>query len=184
MARISFSISAGGVAEVDRFFDVLEGRVEDLRGAWPATDAVFHDILRQQFESEGGHGGRPWRALKDVTVAMRQHRYGYYEAEPAGGVGPAHPILRWTGSLMESLINRDHALAISEHSRLRYVRGSQHPGAAAHQTGSKDGRLPQRPIIFLNERDRHRLMRPVRNWVTGHDPWAEVPLAEQLGLNV
>lgn len=162
-AVISFELSAAGVAEVDRFFYVKAKRVGDLRGAWPATDEVFEEAIAEQFDTEGAHGGSPWPELASSTQFERARQ----------GFGPAHPILVRTGELRDSFLDRTHPDAISEHGRLRWARGSRSGHRPdVHQRGSRDGRIPRRRIIELTAEDRHRLLRPVRNWVTGHDPRA------------
>lgn len=173
-AIIAFELEVAGVAEVDRFFEVQELRVSDLRGAWPATDAVFSDILARHFDSEGAHGGTPW---PDLAVSTQYDRR-------TQGYPPDHPILVRSGMLRDSFVDPEAPGSISEHGPFRWARGSTVEGAAAHQTGTKDGRLPKRAIIEMNDADRHRLLRPIRNWVTGHDPWAGASLGAAFGRDI
>lgn len=173
MALLSFSIEVAGEAEVDRLIEVKIDDVSDLRPAWPATDAVFSDVLQEQFASEGAESGDRWPELAKSTQEERE-RLGY---------GAAHPILVRTGELRESFVDRTHPDATSEHDRLRWARGSRSEHfPAVHQRGSRDGRIPQRRIIAMNSEDRLRILRPVRNHVFGFDPDAGSGLSDHLGL--
>lgn len=164
--RIEFRIVVGGVTQMDRFIEVTAKRVDDLRQAWPATDHVFEGIIAGQFETEGQRGGTPWPDLAPSTVEERARL----------GFGPRGPILQRSGALLRSFLNRNDQHSVSEHDRQRWVRGSSSPHRPdVHQTGSRSGGIPARPIIQLTERDRLDLIRPVRNWVVGADPWAGVP---------
>ena len=150
--EVPFRIRIGlsGEQDVSRALMALESHVSDLTPAWDFVDQVFHAVVKQQFASEGGHGGEPWKPLARRTQLERR-RLGY---------GPAHPILRRTGALERSLttINSD---AISVHLPLQYRRGTGVEYFGYHQSLAPRTRLPRRAPIQLTADDKHELIKPV-----------------------
>lgn len=153
MREVPFTIRIGvsGAQDISRGLMALEAHVSDLSDAWSFVDQVFHDIVRQQFASEGGHGGRPWAPLAQRTILARRQI----------GLG-ARPILRRTGTLERSLttLNSD---ALSVHTALQYRRGSLVEYGVFHQRGTRT--MPARPPIELTNQDKEELVRPIRVYV-------------------
>lgn len=152
--RINISLS--GEQDVSRGLEALETHLSDLTPAWPGVDDVFHAIVRQQFATEGQHGGNTWPALARRTQLERRSL----------GYGPAHPILRRTGALERSLttINSD---AISVHLPLQYRRGTGVEYFGYHQSLAPRKRIPRRAPIHFTADDRHELARPIRIYIRG-----------------
>lgn len=147
-----------GADDVNRVLVGLDERAGDLSPAWPAVDSVISQVITQQFASEGQHGGSPWAPLAPRTQAARRR----------GGIGPAHPILRRTGALMQSLISPSGNGSVSVHLPLAYRRGSAIEYAGFHQHGT--ARMPRRAPVQLTFDDASEIMRPIRLHLTGKNP--------------
>jgi phage gpG-like protein len=157
MIEVRFALT--GQMDVVRRLEAVEARASDLSPAWPAVDAVFHEIVKRQFASEGAQGGEAWASLAPATQAERRRR----------GFGPGHPILQRSGDLLRSLttLNSD---AISVHAPLYYARGTGVEYFAFHQSRAPRKRLPRRAMIELRADDKSELFRPIRLHLTGRDP--------------
>ena len=115
----------------------LRGRVQDARPAFRLVDKHLTTVFRRQFETEGRFGGSPWPPLKPATIRAREQA-----GRGRGG------ILRDTNRLWGSLVkggNVPEGILVID--ALRYVRGTQVPYAADHQTGVPEQNLPPRPPI-------------------------------------
>jgi phage gpG-like protein len=147
--RFTFTIE--GDRQVDKTLAAYADRVSDLTPAWNGVDQAFRAIVREQFASEGAHGGTPWPALAARTQRDRQ-RHGF---------PPAHPILFRTGRLERSLTDLS-ADTISLHSARRYAIGSAVEYFPYHQSRKPRARLPRRAPIEFTADDRYELIRPIR----------------------
>jgi phage gpG-like protein len=153
------SISVAGEADVDRMLRGLDEAASDLSPAWPAVDAVLHQVIAQQFRSEGAHGGSPWAPLAHRTQLQRRRL----------GFGPAHPILRRTGTLMRSLTDSTASGALRVHLPLAYRFGSLVEYFGYHQSTAPRKVIPRRAPVQLTFDDATELMRPIRLHLTGRD---------------
>lgn len=116
------------------------------KGAWvaentqSAMDEIVLDMIRASlalFNSQGRRGGGSWKKLKPSTVARKGHEI----------------ILVETGALKKSLSEYDAPFQIHHVTNSTVEFGTEHPFAAIHQHGTRDGRLPARPIIKFTARD-------------------------------
>lgn len=153
------TITSHGITEVSRGLQASKVRIEDLTGAWPHVDRVFHEQVAQQFRSDGAQGGAPWAPLAPRTQAERRRR----------GLGPSRPILRRTGALLDSLtkMNSD---AISVHTASSYRRGTGVEYYGYHASTAPRTKLPRRAPFQPTTDQRSALFAPVRLHVTGRDP--------------
>lgn len=160
MLTVTISGFLDGAQVIDRRLGALEERLNDVSPAWPAVLAVFQAIARDTFASEGASnaGGR-WPALAPATVADRRRK----------GFGPTRPILQRTETLMRSVTQQTADTILVQAPRYFAV-GSSVPYVVYHQSTAARRKLPRRALVDLTTDQRHEILRPIRQYLTGHDP--------------
>jgi phage gpG-like protein len=160
MLTVTISGFLDGAQIIDRTLNALEERITDVSPAWPAVLAVFQQIARATFENEGAsNAGGSWPQLAPATVADRRRT----------GFSPTHPILERTGRLMRS-VTQETGDTILVQAPQYFAIGSAVPYVAFHQSTAPRRKLPRRAVVDLTTDDRHELLRPIRQYITGHDP--------------
>lgn len=160
MLRVTISGFLDGVQVIDRQLDALENRITDVSPAWPAVVNVFRQIARATFDTEGAsNAGGQWPALAPSTQKDRA-RQGY---------GAAHPILQRTQRLMRSVTAGTGDTILVETPRYLGI-GSAVPYIQFHQSTAPRTKLPRRAVVDLTTDDRHELLRPIRQYLTGLEP--------------
>ncbi len=111
--------------------------------------------FQRNFESESA-GGQPWHELAPWTVEERgrlRRQYGW-------PIMPEHPILRRTGALRQSVIEKGHPLHVCEVdsslARIDVEIGSADPRFEILHGGgvNEDGyNVPARPMTVLGDSD-------------------------------
>ncbi len=151
LQRLTLTIA--GEKQLSRAFDILADDARDLRDPLEQTHEHLRQVIGEQFQSEGAHGGSRWRELSPD-----------YERAKADRFGDGLPILVASGDLRAAWLARQ-PLELTSH---RLVMGPA-PGAsnedgaviedysAVHQKGS--GRVPQRKIVNLTTGDRRQIDR-------------------------
>jgi phage gpG-like protein len=153
-----------GLQVIDRRLAAIESRVADVSPAYPAVEKVFNEIARRTFESEGvSSAAGAWAPLAPSTERDRLRK----------GYGAAHPILVRTGDLKSSVVGRTGDTIIVSTPKY-FAIGTADPKAKFHQSRRPRKKLPRRPIFEPTQDDKHDLVRPIRRYVTGHDPDAPV----------
>lgn len=160
-APLTVRISISGEQDVARRLLGFEVYLTDLTAAWPGVDDAVHAIMAQQFASEGEHGGAAWAPLRPATIADRRRK----------GFGPAHPILRRTGTLSRSWTSLSGD-AISVHAPKAYRRGSGTPYYRYL--------INKRPIVRLTAADKNEIMRPLRVYIRSGLPSDGTALARHV----
>ena len=124
--------------------------------------------FQRNFETESG-GGQPWETLAPFTVAER-NRLRQEHGWPITG---EHPILRRTGELRQSVIEKGHPLHVCEISRdwsgVMVEVGSDDSRFAILHAGGKNesgAYVPPRPMTVLSDEDIDGLQR-VLEWIVG-----------------
>lgn len=150
-----------GEVVVSRRLNALADRAEDISPAAPHVQREWHAQRARIFRSEGASGGSPWAPLSIWTARSRASQ----------GYPPFHPILQRTKRLMRSLTSAggDSLLIATPRS---IALGSDVEYLRYHKRGTS--RMPKRNPVATTADDRHALVRPIRRWVTGHDPGAAV----------
>jgi hypothetical protein len=156
MFRLRFLFE--GQVVIDREVAAVESRLSDVSPAWPAFVRAFREIVGRAFTSEGASTGKPWKALAPSTQGDRRR----------AGFGAAHPILRRTNELYNSIMGGGGGFV--ETTPTTIALGSNDPIFWYHQSARPRKRLPRRPMVLLRGPDRTALARPVLNWVVGRDP--------------
>ena len=161
MLRVTLTIE--GEIIVDRLLEGIEDRARDMTPAWPAVTRAFRQIVGQAFPSEGASTGEPWPQLAEATVAERRRL----------GFGPEHPILQRTGTLLRSLVIGDSGGFVESTPESLSI-GSHVHYFVYHQSRKPRRRLPRRAPVLLTMDQRHELFRPIRLYLTGKNPDAQM----------
>lgn len=159
---ITFRIS--GFSEslkiIDRQLEALEERAKDTRPAHAAIVKVFNEITKRTFATEGASSAAgKWAPLAKSTEKDRA-REGY---------SPAHPILVRTENMKDSVVERTADTTIVSTPNYLSI-GSSDPKLRFHQSRRPRKKIPRRPVFEPTQDDKHALLRPLRRYLTGHDP--------------
>ncbi len=130
---IDLNVQLKGLAEAIREVEDRTGKTSDFSTAFLEVDLAVGSFFRRRFDAEGGSdGSSKWSPLAPSTLKARQRSGGN-----RGG------ILWDFGNLRASLakLGPDSIRVITSHS---YERGTNRPGAVAHQEGRG---VPKREII-------------------------------------
>lgn len=157
MLRIRLSIE--GDLVIDRVFAGIDARAQDLTPAWPAVVRAFRAIVRSAFATEGASTGTTWPGLAARTQDDRRRK----------GFGPAHPILQRTQRLLRSLVLGSDG-GFVEASPASLAIGTDVDYFKYHQSNRPRFKIPRRAPVLLTADDRHELLRPIRLYLTGHNP--------------
>lgn len=162
---LRISATSQGEQLVDRLLRGIEDRARDVSPAWPQVYAEFRAITTKAFDTSGASTDLgPWPALAPKTIAERQ-RQGF-------GAGP---ILERTGALRRALTLGQGAYIRTTATRFTVQLASEPASVASfpyHQSPAPRRKLPRRAMISLTADQRTQLIRPIRLYVTGHDPTA------------
>lgn len=124
--------------------------------AEPVMDAIGHDlitIIEEQFDTQGGRGGHPWKKLEIETIARR---------------GSAYPILIDTGELFDELITPGHIHTSDSSVELKLPEAVlQKAESAQYGFTSRAGKkIRPRKIIDLTTFDRKHFRNKISRWLT------------------
>jgi hypothetical protein len=155
MFRLRFVFD--GEVVIDREVTAVEQRISDLSPSWPAVVDAFRVIVRRAFDTEGRSTPSAWVPLTPRTQRQRQLQ----------GYGAAHPILKRTGELFNSITGGGGGFVESTKDRLAI--GTTDPVFWYHQSRLPRKRLPRRAMVNLTQGDRTELSRPALNYVMGRD---------------
>ncbi len=144
---VTLRFSFYGDVQLDRTLGRFAVAAADMRPAWAQLRALFVEMERRQFGSEGGNSGG-WRPL---TPAYARWKASHY---------PGMTILKATSHLFDTLTNGPD-IDIEEPSYAIF--GTGDPVGAYHQRGA--GRLPQRRPIELTEADRQEWVRVIQAYL-------------------
>lgn len=151
--RVSMKVK-GFDTTVDEL-QALQARLADLRPAWVVVRAIFYNIERELFDSNGASGaGGAWEELADSTI--RKKIAAGYSAED---------ILQATTALYKSLTapNQLGSRYISLPGSLTI--GTAIASSAFHDSGTEH--MPQRRPIDPTEDDMLIMVEVVDKWVRG-----------------
>ena len=110
----------------------------------------FRAIMREQFASEGAHGGAGWAALTPEYKKWKDsHR-------------PGRTILVSYGNLYSSLVNKNDSNSVEESTEDQLIIGTKDPKAAYHHYGK--GFNPERKIIAFSQEDNTRWVKKAHEW--------------------
>lgn len=135
----------------------------DVRPAFERIGDDFLQMEAEQFATDGGRGGEPWKPLSPAWAERKR----------------SEQILIWRSHRLERSLTQRRARGARRRIEIRPGRmssiemGSTHPLAHLHQRGTADrwvtsqggkplvrpryaGRLPARPMVVVTERDKQR----------------------------
>lgn len=142
-----FSITVDGNAQLLGAFNVVEQEISDWRPAWEQCEILFQQIEREQFETQGGHGGGRWQSLSSAYAAWKQEKYS------------GQTILRLHDNLWYALTRASGDNAIREVEKESLTLGATGSGIY-HQRGTKrklangtEVIMPARPPIVITQAD-------------------------------
>lgn len=168
---LTITISGGETIERKVRQFATFGKLVSAEGLIPVWTQIGEDLLADfgsNFIGEGrlafsatptgrakaGFGGRSgWPQLAPSTVAERKRL----------GIGGAHPILWRTGTLAESLMERDAAGNIFEVTPRGVKVGSSIFYAGWHQDGTPH--MPARPIVGLTRNRQTALVKRLNDYI-------------------
>jgi hypothetical protein len=137
VAWVKLRFEVQGEVQVARAFEASGDQAEDMRDPLERVGGSIIETVGQQFATEGGYSGLPWKPLDPAYAAWKESQ-----------VGP-NPILVFTGAMRSTLLNRRAALTITP-KRLVYKPVGEHDDLASyHQGGSADRGLPQRRMVQI-----------------------------------
>lgn len=123
---------------VSVMFQGLDAALSDLTPVWAKMRRIYIDFLKEQFSSEGGYTGEPWKALNP--------RYAAWKAANGAGRG----ILRGlSDNLYGSLTTEGHSMQVFRTTPTWMEYGTRVFYGRIHQTGSINvsNRPPKRIVI-------------------------------------
>lgn len=165
---LRFTLIVDDVAVIDRAFSRFSSNIKDLRPIWDDVAKEFYRIEDEQFATEGGHSGNPWKPLSAKYEKWKESKI------------PAQMILEWDGTLKHSLTGPRSKGSIRIDEPDSFAIGSSIPYARYHQQGT--AKMPRRPPIDLNEGDKKRLTKAIhrglvkmnrRSKIETDDNWVE-----------
>lgn len=149
---IDFKLDLLGDRQLARSFSRFREGLEDLRPAWnPVSDELFR-ITTEQFDSEGKG---QWQPLSDVYASRK------------AVLAPGAKMLVLTGRMKDSLTqDGGEHIGVMKKDRLEWgtkvKSDAGYPYPFVHQKGTRDGRVPARPIFDLTETEKRNLTRAVQ----------------------
>lgn len=145
---------------ISRRLAAVAERARDVRPAYPEMVAIFQNIVAATFDTEGASGASgPWQPLAPRTVRERE-RLGY---------GGSHPILKRTGTLERSLTGYTGDTILVEQPNYLGI-GTAVPYVVFHQSTDPRHRLPRRAVFDPTTDQKHALLLPLRQYLTGFEP--------------
>ena len=139
-----------GVEAVSRDLLRWSDNATDLHDAMDEVLDLLRDSERRQFDSQGGYGSGGWAELAESTRKRK------------AALGQDPRILRATGALFDDMTGTGGSqIAIARSDGLDF--GTTLPYAKVHQHGG--GRVPQRPVVQLPERDRRQTIRIIQRYI-------------------
>jgi phage virion morphogenesis protein len=121
----------------------LARRPSDMSEAMTEIAGIMRDAVVENFDKEG----RPetWTPLAEATVKDRREQ----------GFGPEHPILKRTGTLLDSVQESSDDREAVVSTNLRYA-ALQHFGGEAGR--GKKVKIPPRPFLVLTPEDEDEIV--------------------------
>lgn len=156
----------------------LEERVKHPEPGLELVADVLEAHVAEVFRTEGGWLNNPWAPLGARTVRARARGWGYYRLPATAGVGPASPILVWTGRLRSSF-------RMGGYSHVRAVQSGELTWGSSLSYASYP--LRRRPALAFRDdwQRREVVFQPLRLWLQGAEPGAvRMQMSARLGIPI
>lgn len=150
MALFNLRFDVNGDTQVSRAFEVFGHEAEDMSDP---LGRIGEDLLHKvsdQFRTEGGRSGSPWRPLNPTYAAWKESQ-----------VGP-EPILVFRGWMRRTMTSRS-AVTVSRKRMVYRPVGPHSDIAGYHQHGS--GHNPRRKMVDLTTADKRGWERIFAEWI-------------------
>jgi phage gpG-like protein len=121
----------------------LSKRISDLRWLWPQMAGEYYKREQAWFDASGAG---TWAALSEQYAKWKAKYY------------PGEPLLRLTGNLERSVVNRFSPDAVFEAEAKTLTLGSSVPYARAHHYGYPPRNLKARPVIDIDDSTEARML--------------------------
>lgn len=152
---LELSVQVFGEDVVRRRFLRFAERAEDASSAFHAIAGILERATAQNFATRGVSGGSRWRDLAPATRIRKARE----------GLDPR--ILQATHRLHDSLVVSSHPDHV-EHIGPDEMRwGSRVEYGKFHQSTAPRTKIPYRPPVHLNERDKRAIVRETQKALTG-----------------
>lgn len=142
----------------------ISSQIDDLSPALRGIGEIVSESTKERFATSIGPGGERWAANAPSTVLARLAQisgaYGKSGKITKKGIAAAQakrPLVA-TGELRDSIHYQLGADGKSVMIGTNRFSGEWDGGAAVHQFGSKDGRIPARPFLGISLDDRHEVL--------------------------
>jgi len=130
------------IAPTVKALEELKGRLRDLTPAWPAIVVYLNLATLQNFITQGGRIGSPWRPLSAAYAKWKAVKY------------PGQPILRASDRLFRSVTSKTED-TVEESGPDFLTWGTSVYYGRYHQRGGR--RLPKRVFLMINDQDRRAI---------------------------
>lgn len=156
VGAVEFSVDVAGEIQIKRRFEGLIGNIEDLTPALERIANHFQAHIEKVFETEGGATrGGAWKPLSKPYAARKAKTH------------PGKGILERRGDLRKAMTGKGPGAIrnvgpqeLEIGASVRTPNGKWDLGLI-HQLGSRDGRVPMRPIIDLPETVKTQMVREI-----------------------
>ena len=142
---LRFQISVAGADVLDRSFNRIVRKIEDLSDIWPEVATAFFEIEQDQFRS-GGHGRWPELSPKYEERKAKTHNFS--------------PLMRKSDALYRALTVKGSDHQVYEATKDSLTVGTDLPYARAHMKPYR--KRPARPPIDLREEDKRKLVKAMQ----------------------
>lgn len=134
-----------GEPAINRELQGVYDRVNDWRPAFLKLRTRFHDMEKQQFETQGASGGEKWAQLSAARVQAKAR---------SRNPSLSSSIMVATGRLRQSLTVLGAKGAVSRMTRTKFYIGTTVPYGQFHQKGTSGGGVKRKVISFLEPEKR------------------------------
>jgi phage gpG-like protein len=145
------NLSVKNVEVIKAKISLFTEHIKDWRPLYDIFRDEFHAIMREQFASEGAHGGAAWKPLSSAYSAWKAKQ----------NVGRS--ILVFSGNLNSSLVKNGDPNEVFETDKTSMKIGTSDKKAVWHHFGTQY--LPERKIIKFSKEDSTRWVKQAHEWI-------------------
>ena len=144
---IDLRVKVNGTQQVERTLHIVADHISDFSPAFRDVKNAFVRYQREEFKTQGVHGGHAWAVLSPKYLAWKRKHY------------PGRRILELTGDLRKTLTSQLQTFITPR----RLVMWSASEVAAYHQEGA--GNLPARKIVAVPQPEKRDWVRILQRFI-------------------